>query len=243
MKRNHIAGIGIAIALLTTTLVSCESYIAPAIRGTGPTVQADLIMDPFVGFVSAIAANIFITQGEDQLVTVKAQDNIIDNLCLEVVNGTWIIRYEVPVIHADPVTIYITVPRLEQVGLSGSGNITGTTPFTESNVLDLAISGSGIIELESVSRSLEILLSGSGSFKLKGGTEDCFIRISGSGSINAFDLATEEAEVIISGSGNSYLAVSDFLKVLISGSGSVYYKSNPVVDATISGSGRVVKDF
>jgi len=241
MKRNHFSGIAIAIALLTTTLVSCESYLEPGIRGKGPTLEADLIMDPIKGFVSAIAANIYVTQGDAQLVTVKAQDNIIDNLCLKVINGTWIIRYEVPVIHAEPVTIYITVPQLEKIGLSGSGNIVGTTPFTASDMLDLAISGSGIIEMESVSRTMEILLSGSGSFKLKGEVEDCYIRISGSGSINAYDLVTEEADVLISGSGNSYMTVSDYLKVLISGSGSVYYKSNPIVETTISGSGRVIR--
>ena len=243
MKQKRIAGIAMVATLLMTVMMSCEDCRTPVIKGRGPTVEADLIMDPFEGFVLAIAANVEITQGDEQRVTVKAQSNIIDNLCLDVVKGSWVIRYEVPVLHAQPVTIYITVPSLNQIGLSGSGNIIGTNPFTTSTKLDIAVSGSGNVELETVNEIMNVLISGSGDVNLKGETDDCDLWISGSGNINAFDFDTRIAMVTISGSGNTYLSVTEFLKVLISGSGSVHYRNSPEIEVSISGSGRVIKDF
>jgi hypothetical protein len=233
------------IALLVCIPVlfnSCTHDYLPGIEGEGEIVEATLYPDDFTGFVNAIAADVYLTQGRRQEVVVQAQENIIDNIRLHVNDGIWLIEYHDMVRWAQPVKIYITVPDLTKAAISGSGSIIGLTAFNNLENLDLVISGSGDLDLETESDELNVRISGAGDLDLSGTTEYFDILISGSGSIDAYDLETREAEITISGSGNVFLDVEDYLKVSISGSGSVFYHGTPEIDSHITGSGTVRRD-
>lgn len=238
--RNYLLALTV---FLPVFLVSCADHFWMGIDGDGDLVQATLDIDEFDGFVSTIAADIYLSQGDDFEVIMEAQQNIIDNLDPDWVSGgIWTIKYYHWVRRSKPVKIFITVPELTKVALSGSGEIIGETPFTGLGKINLLISGSGKMDLETYSEEMDITISGSGDLWLSGttGLVDCLI--SGSGSINAFDLPCDEADVRISGSGNTRVDVEDYLNVHISGSGSVFYRGNPSIDTSISGSGRLVRD-
>ncbi len=238
--RNYFAAV---LTILPFLLVSCEDGFFGGIDGEGDIVQATISVDDFDGFVSTIAADIYISQGDIFEVTMTAQQNIIENLDTDWVrDGIWTIKYNHWVRHTKPVKIYITVPELTKIGLSGSGEITGETPFVGLDRISLSISGSGKIDLDSESDEMDLSISGSGDMYLAGVTGMLDCSISGSGSVNAFDLVTDEGDIHISGSGNARVNVEESLKVSISGSGGVYYRGNPYVDAHVSGSGEVKRD-
>lgn len=238
--KTRITKLIMALAvILPVAFTSCTDDYINAIEGTGEVIESELVLDDFSGIISAIAAQIYLTQGDEQEVWIEAQENIIDNIELDVRNDVWVIEYKEFVRWAKPVKIYITVPDLKKVSITGSGSVTGLTEFTGLEHLDLTISGSGHFDMETESESLDVLISGAGGFDLSGQTEKFSILVSGSGSINAEDLLTQEADVTISGSGNVYLDVRDYLNVLISGSGSVYYSGNPEIESHISGSGTL----
>ena len=231
-------------AVLPMVLVSCCHDYLIGINGQGEIVEETVILDDFNGFVSGIAADIYLTQGDQQEVVIKAQQNIIDNIDLDrVYDGIWTIRYYQWVGYSKPVKIYITIPTLTKAGVSGSGDIVGLTSFTGLDQLNLAISGSGSIDLDTESNSLDAAVSGSGDLRLSGLTGKFGLVISGSGSMNGNDLVSKNADVRISGSGNAWLTVEEFLRVVISGSGDVNYSGNPEVDVHISGSGEVNHGF
>ncbi len=230
------------MAAMPMTMVSCDDDIFPGITGHGEVIESVMILDDFNGFVSAIGADIYLAQGDKQEVVVKAQSNIIDNIELDVFNGIWAIKYDRWVHHSKPVVIYITVPNLTKAAISGSGDIRGTNRFTGLQNLNLTISGSGSIFLDSESRSVDAVISGAGDFNLEGLTDELVILVSGSGDIDAFDLQTKETGITITGSGNAYLSVSEYLKVHISGSGNVYYRGTPEIETHVSGSGKVKRD-
>ncbi|MFH0761791.1 MAG: head GIN domain-containing protein [Bacteroidota bacterium] len=227
------------LAVMTILFTSCTDEYLPGIKGEGDIVEASLYPDDFTGFVCAIAADVYLTQGDTQEVVVEAQENIIDNIMLHVSNGIWLIEYHNLVLRAEPVKIFITVPDLTKAAISGTGSIIGLTAFENLGHLDLSISGSGDMDIETESEELEVRISCAGDMDLRGKTEYLDISISGSGSIDAFDLPTREVEISISGSGNAYVDVEDYLDVTISGSGSVFYQGNPEVDLHITGSGTV----
>lgn len=218
----------------------CEEYVI-GINGQGEIVEQTVILDDFTGFISGISADVYVSRGDQQEVVIKAQQNIIDNIDLDrVYDGVWTIRYHQWVGYCKPVKIYITLPELTKAGISGSGSVLGLTPFDSLNHLDLNISGSGSIDLETTSKTLDAGISGSGDLKLAGFTDDLDLTVSGSGSLRGTNLVATRADIRISGSGNARLTVDEFLRVVISGSGDVNYAGNPEMDVHISGSGSVI---
>ncbi len=229
-------------AILPLALASCHDEFMFGISGQGEIVQQTISTDNFDGFVSAIAADIYLAQGETLKVEIEAQQNIIDNIDLDQMSdGIWTIHFHEMVRYSKPVKIYITMPTLKLAGISGSGKIEGITPFINLDKLNLVISGSGNIDLETESKHLDALISGSGEMLLSGNTDKLSLLISGSGGFHGTGLATPKAETTISGSGSARFTVEEQLKALISGSGSIYYAGNPELDVHVSGSGRVVR--
>ena len=108
--------------------------------------------------------------------------------------------------------------------------------------MDLDISGSGDIQLDSLDASdVNAKISGSGSITVASHVviDHESVKISGSGSVNTLDMQAIDADVEISGSGNCKLYVLEHLYVNISGSGDVLYKGTPAITFNGSGSGTV----
>ena len=76
--RNYLAVA--SILLLVAFMSSCEDGGLFGIRGEGGTVEQTISMDEFTELDSGISANVHITYGEENLVVIKGQQNIIDNI-------------------------------------------------------------------------------------------------------------------------------------------------------------------
>lgn len=224
-------------------LISChtdgQSWYKTGIKGEGPKVTETLDLPAFDAVSLQISGNVYLRQGSPQSVKIEAQQNILDQIVREVNGNHWKIKFDQNVRNHDGVKIWITIPHLTSLAVSGSGDIQGETAFTNLGALNLAVSGSGNIALNADSKSLDVGISGSGDMDLAGSTGECDIRISGSGDVEAFDLAASSCKVKISGSGDASVRVSNDLEVGIAGSGDVYYKGSPRIKSKISGSGEV----
>ncbi len=229
-----------AIVVFSLIITSCDKNGGP-IKGSGPVVT-ELFDLPDVSAISlSIEANIEITYGETQEITIKGQQNIIDNVEKYInSDGHWRISYFRSVKNHESVTIYITTPVMDYITISGSGSVETTNHFPDMPDVYLNISGSGHISMDVDTDQIESEISGSGSIHLSGSATEQQIDISGSGNVHAFNLVTQETYVKISGSGSSEVYVEEILDVKISGSGNVYYKGNPQINVNISGSGAVI---
>ena len=210
------------------------------IRGEGEVVKQTLNVESFDGVSLGFHGDIYITQGSTQKVEVEAQQNVIDNIKLEVRNGTWRVNFKDNVKNAKPVNVYITMPHLTEASVSGSGNLISTGKFTGVEHLSTAVSGSGNVRVEVNAKSVDGAISGSGKIELKGSASSMDLAISGSGSIYAVDFEVEMVEIAISGSGNAKVFATESIVAAISGSGNVRYKGDAAkVKARVSGSGKV----
>ncbi|MEM6379317.1 MAG: head GIN domain-containing protein [Bacteroidota bacterium] len=236
-----------ALFVLALTLNSCildfdgdgDGFGSNCVRGSGPNVVEVLDINEFDGLSLQIAASVFITQGTEFEVRAEGQENIIRELELDVRDRFWEIEFDRCVRNADDLRIYITMPAITELQISGSGDIFGENVFVTDDLF-LRISGSGDMNLGLDADDVNMTISGSGRMRLEGTADDLSIQISGSGDIFAFDLASSSANVNIRGSGDAEVAVESALDVRISGSGDVFYKGNPVIDSSISGSGEVI---
>lgn len=229
-----------ALALLTVpSCIFIDDDIGNCVNGSGNQVSEELVLPAFTGVALSINADVYIEQGAEQKVVVTAQQNIIDLIELDVHDGVWDISFDGCAFSFSDVKITITVPEIEKLVLTSSGNIYGIGQL-ETNLIDLVNTGSGEIDLDLVDTGIDATITGSGDIQLSGQTQSLGVVVTGSGDFEAFGLEAEDAVLTISGSGDIECTVTGDLKVTISGSGDVYYKGNPSIDVTISGSGKLI---
>lgn len=192
-----------------------------------------------VGF--GISGTLYINFGSEFKVVLEGERRYIDQIITDVSGGKLIIKKDNWKFNMnEKVTVYITMPELKGLGVSGSGKAEIKDPVKTNN-LNLSVSGSGKLYASEISVSdLDCSISGSGDIILEGGNaSDAGISVSGSGNYVAESLKIETADVHISGSGNCTCNVTGSLKASVSGSGNIAYEGNPKVDAHVSGSGKV----
>ena len=241
MKRPELFITALIAAMLL--LVSCESD-SVRISGEGPVVTKTITVPEFTGIDLAGAANIIISQGTTQKVEVAAQQNIIDRLETNVSGGIWIVKLEDGSYSNYDLTIYITVPTISSMLVSGSGNIK-VNDFTGQDDLELTITGSGNIETNAFGgcENLSVSITGSGNVMGKDDFPDLknmTVHIGGSGNFQGFAIVSDNCQISIPGSGVCFVTVNNALNISISGSGSVFYKGSPTITQSITGSGVVM---
>ena len=218
---------------------SCEKVV-----GEGPLVTQTRTVGNFTGVSSEMSGKVNFTIAPDYKVEITAQQNILDVLNTNVVNGVLHIDFKnnVRVKQHEDLLINITAPYADYFRLSGSGNMNLQGDITANN-LKVTLSGSGDITVQNavIADKIDTDISGSGNISIAGGSavnED--VDISGSGKVEMAGVDAQNAVTHTSGSGDVKLALSTNLDAHISGSGSVYYHGNPIISTHISGSGRVI---
>lgn len=239
MKTIKKLSVIVAAVCLMATTISCEKGSLVGISGKGEVVSKTIEIGSMDGIDLSISGNVVITKGEEQEVRIEAQRNIIDNIKTKVRNGVWEIEFDKIVRSHKDVTIYITAPEITQLSVSGSGMISSSSAFS-SNDLEINVSGSGYVKLNSETNYLKSHISGSGTIDMSGSTNFHEVHISGSGNFNGFDCESTSVDANISGSGNCSVTVNDKLDANISGSGNIRYIGHPSVNANVSGSGSVI---
>jgi hypothetical protein len=222
-------------------------------------------VDSFTKVAFRYPGKVYLKQGSPQKVELEGDKDILKEIETEVDGGRLVIGKEDKWLDwdwddDDKITVYITVPTLEGVSVSGSGSVIGQSKFTAPE-MDLNVSGSGSLSLEAdVSGEVEADVSGSGDIDLKGKCRSFKSDVSGSGKVNIAMNINQEASFGVSGSGkieasgtadNVKTSISGSGKVLasnletnkclvrISGSGDVEINVKNELDANISGSGTV----
>jgi len=233
----------LAILVSSLFMASCTKENT-CIQGQGGITSRTLSVANFTGLDLAGASNITISQGPTQEVIATGQSNILSLVSTEVSNNYWSVKLIDGCYQNYDLSFQITVPDINKIDLSGSGNIV-VNNFVDQSDLEMNISGSGNITLKTFdgAENLSVDISGSGS--ILGNADfsnltNLDIDISGSGNYNGFPIQTDDCQINIPGSGNCNVFVNDNLNVKISGSGSVFYKGNPTITTNISGSGSVI---
>lgn len=194
-----------------------------------------------------IPGKLYLKQGSPQSIKIEAKESVLEDIITEVNGDKLIIRFPNKTIfernfNPGKIEIYVTVPDVNELGISGSGDILADE--LEARILDLAISGSGNINIDNLdSKKVKASISGSGNINIEDGgiAEEFGVSISGSGNCNASGFEADDVTVNTSGSGNCKVKSNGSVKARIAGSGNVFYDGNASIDATVAGSGKVKK--
>ncbi len=160
--------------------------------------------------------------------------------------------------HADDVTLTVGYYMLEEISLTGSGDVFAAE--LEGDRIKLHLSGTGQVEVENISANdlnlhttgtgrvlihdaevdtANSRLTGTGSIRISGTTNSQVLEITGSGKFFGRDLRAQETEAQITGTGNVQCWTEVSLKASITGSGDLSYFGNPQIDKKVTGSGKL----
>lgn len=210
----RIALIVILVSIFALTIVSCKGV---QVRGSGNVISEDRDVSGFSKVSISGSGNLFIEQGDEESLTIEAEDNILPLITTRVSRNTLTIKInqgtptEVP-------NYYLKVKDLTSISTSGYGIV--SCPSLNTDSLVIKSSGSGNITLAGTVTSQDI--ESSGSFKYY-----------------AEDLKSNSCVIDSSGSGELIINVSDDLNVTASGSVKVTYIGSPSITQKTSGSATI----
>jgi hypothetical protein len=194
------------------------------LTANGHVISETRSLEPFTGVHTSGASAVHIIYGNEYKVELKGSSNLVPYFDAKITNNKLYLGYQHVNVKRDDIEIFVTMPSVRYISLSGSVNISVAGNFPPLNFLNLELSGSGEMTAESLMIADEVNID-----------------ISGSGNVAFGKLTSKIAQVNISGSGAAAIAVLNRLKATISGSGKVHYTGNAVVETHISGSGRLIK--
>jgi phage shock protein PspC (stress-responsive transcriptional regulator) len=240
--KKHGWWILLAILFVLFAVVSAGiiSQAVLCVNGNGNIVNETRELEGFSKIELGGSGTMIITQGEEYSVVVETDENILEHvdtrlrgstLTIETI-GFGCIR------PSKEISIFVTLPSLEEIEVAGSGRIIGTNTLSGEE-LSLTIAGSGDINLELNVTELETEIAGSGEARYRGVADLHEITVAGSGDIVAFELETRETIIDIAGSGDAELFANEQLEISIAGSGDITYTGSPHVVQSVAGSGDI----
>jgi hypothetical protein len=222
------------ISILLLAVVSCNISI---VGGSGNVISEDRNVSGFSKISLSGSGKLYIEQGNEESLTVKAEDNLIPLIKTEVSGNTLSLgtKFGTSIIPTKSMEFYLKVKELISISVSGSGNINCSGLATDD--LSIRTSGSSKVDLSNLkTTSININSSGSSSFNLEGITDSQDIKTSGSVKYFAEELKSNSCVIDSSGSGQLEVNVSVDLDIKASGSTKITYIGNPTITQKTSGS-------
>jgi hypothetical protein len=230
MKRGIILTAFFAAITITTGFAGIQS-----------AVEETRDLKGFTKVSFGVSGNMYINIGTEFKVVLEGDKSVLEDIITEVSGGRLIVKKENwHFNNNEKVTVYITMPGINGLGVSGSGRAE-IKDAVKADDLSLSVSGSGKIYTNEITvNNLKSSISGSGNIIVgSGNAANGDISISGSGNYMGESIKIGSLDISISGSGNCATGVTESLKASVSGSGNVTYEGNPKIDARISGSGKI----
>ncbi len=215
------------------------------IEGNGKIKKENRTTENFTSISCSGSWDVMVAYGNTCTVNIEGDENLIEYIETKVEGSKLSIKNKknANLRSKNKLVVYVTLTKLTELSLSGSGDIIGEGKFVSNEPLLCKLSGSGNIKMGiEKSASVECAVSGSGNIAVSGNTDKLEASISGSGNVNCSNLYANSAKARISGSGNIRVFTNKSIDASISGSGNVYYKGAPDdIQKRVAGSGKLVK--
>ena len=232
----------VLLSALCALLSGCMDFnwsATPGVKGSGNVISEARKVSQFDRVAVSGSGQLSIVQGDQESLTIEADDNLLPLIKSEVASGLLKIGPEnVNLSPTKTIRYQLQLKNLKELHLSGSLEVGAQSLKTDQ--LLLTISGSGKIQLPNLEAGdLEVRISGSGDIRLAGKVGRQLVQISGSGNYQAGECESQTTTVHVSGSGDATVWAHLTLEAHVSGSGDIRYYGSPQVNTQVSGSGSV----
>lgn len=195
------------------------------------------ISNSFQQIRSAGPVDIILKQGAVTTVVVRADANIIPYISTQVENGILTVSTKRNIRFAKVMEVYVTTPAINQLSVSGSGDVRCKDVFKAPN-LKITASGSGDISANLKAKEVIVKVTGSGDVTVNGIHGGLQLIVNGSGDVEAGRLQLMKCTVKSVGSGDiSLYGKTASLEIASVGSGDLDASQLPAVVVKVTGSG------
>lgn len=232
----------LTIAFIILSITSCtHAQFWKSVTGSGKVVTKERKTDSFTGLKVSSGIDVYLKQGNNETVSVEADENLHEYILTEVRGGVLNVYSEYNIRGAERKRVYVTMKEVIAVKTTSAGDVLGETPII-SDRLELSASSAGDIKLEVHAKNTNIDISSSGNITISGDTDMLRADLSSAGDLNAFDLKAREADVSVSSAGDADVSVSERITARASSAGDINYRGDPkYVDAHSSSAGGIHK--
>jgi hypothetical protein len=232
----------VLVSVLSASFSGCINSnwsATPSVKGSGNVISETRKVSQFDRVAVSGSGQLSIVQGDQESLTIEADDNLLPLIKSEVAGGSLQIGPEhVNLSPTKTIRYQLQLKHLKELHLSGS--LEAGAQSIKTDRLLLSISGSGKIQMPRLEAGeLDVHISGSGDIQLAGKVDRQVVQISGSGNYQAGECESQNTTVDVSGSGDATVWAHVALEAHVSGSGDIRYYGSPQVNTHISGSGSV----
>ncbi len=237
-KMARLAAVMVALGLLA----GCTITGSDVVTGSGRTTTKDYDLSGFTKVNVGSAFQTQITRGEKYAVSVTVDDNIVEYLDVRVDGGTLNIGLKPRIslgFRNTTLRAQVTMPTLDGLDLSGATR-TQLSGFTNTERLDVEISGASQLRGDISSGEMRLRASGASTGELTGATGALNAEASGASTVRFDNLTSKDTTVRASGASNITVNASGKLTGDASGASTVRYVGNPAsVQVDTSGASSV----
>ena len=226
--------------LLVIGLLFINACGVRTIQGSGDVITESRDVSGFDSVSISGIGRVIITQGDEEKLTIEADDNLMEYITSEVHDGTLELGFteNVSIDPTAPIVFWVNAKNLYALETAGTVSFEMGKLITDQ--LEISKSGTGGITIDELTAAdLVVAAEGTGDIKLAGtvGTQE--IQLIGTGDYEAPDLESQTSTVRVTGTGSAVVWVLDSLDVVMSGVGGVSYFGSPNVSQSISGTGSL----
>jgi citrate lyase gamma subunit len=229
----------VVIFLVVTSCVNGQFW--KTVAGHGNVVTKERKTDSFTGIKVSSGIDVYLKQGNNEAVSVEADENLHEYILTEVRNGVLNVYSEYNIRDAQRKRVYVTIKEVNSINTTSAGDVYGEGPIN-ADKLELSASSAGDIKLEVNAKNIDVDISSSGDISLNGETDMLRADLSSAGDLKAYDIKSREADISVSSAGDADVNVSERIVARASSAGDINYRGDPkYVDAHSSSAGGIHK--
>lgn len=240
--KSHWVRLGV-VSICAMVLVGCNSI--GILRGSGNVVRETRAVSGFVGVNICCGMHLVLRQADDVSVEIEADDNFLPEIESVVVGDELRVQYGTSArftmnrFASQPVTVYVTMPTIDAVTVSGGGELTAEALTADEIAFSLSGGSTGEVAALAADR-VAVELSGGSHLTLMGGeANQQSVETSGGSEYTAPDLASIATDISLSGGSHARIWVQESLTAESSGGSELAYYGTPTVEQDTSGGSEI----
>lgn len=227
-----------ALILLGCTGLMGTCVFEGGVEGDGNVVKESREVEGFTALQAGSAFEVFLLQGEEESLTIEADQNLMQYIVTEVKNKQLKVYATESIRKAEKLNVYISFRSLEAISVSGAADLQGV-PGMHFGELLLEGSGASRMLLDMEASSLRANISGASTLEISGKAAQAGFDISGASKLKAGEFLVSDCRLKASGAAYAGIHVTDKLLADVSGAATVKYKGSPAVAKDVSGAGSL----
>jgi len=242
MKISTMKKAAILLTAIFVSVILGSCIFTGSVEGNGKVLEETRDLGNFNKISVTRGMNVYISQGSNQKVVVKADENLLDVIETTVSDGTLKVSCNRGIRKAESNKVLITIPNLDLVKTTAGSNV-----FAEDTlnfkVLEIKSTAGSNVKLILKSEELTVSAMAGSNIFLNGTTESFNAKANSGSNVKAGDLRATTGDLKASSGANVWINVQKELSAKVSSGANVFYYGNPeTTNIEKSSGGNVIKN-